>query len=219
MSHVCITEAPAQAGYEALRDASFRASYDDARDLWSEEPAMQPAVVGLLARLPQAARTLDIGAGRGRDSVRLLAAGHHVDAVDLVRTGDWDTIGVAYPGRACFVEGDFMTAELSGGYDGVLDNGCLHHQHPNAYPAYLQRLHTLTRPGATLVVSFFTPADGRDRGGLWLQHDGRLTKEFTAGEACALVEGCGWHPIVLDVVERASQSFHYLVVTAQRLET
>jgi len=79
MSHVAITEAPAQAGYDALRDASFRASYDDARDLWSDEPAMQPAVDRLLARLPQGARTLDIGAGRGRDSVKLLAAGHHVD--------------------------------------------------------------------------------------------------------------------------------------------
>jgi SAM-dependent methyltransferase len=216
MSHTCILEAPAQAGYDALRDASFRASYEGGRDLWSDETAMQPAVDGLLARLPRAARVLDVGAGRGRDAVRLLDRGHHVDAVDLVRTGDWDTIGMAYPGRMHFVEGDFMAAALEGGYHGLLDNGCLHHQHPSAYPAYLQRLHTLARAGATLVVSFFTPADGRDSGGLWLQHDGRLTKEFTAAEACALLEATGWRPLVLDVVERTSQRHHYLVVIAER---
>ena len=47
----------------------------------------------------------------------------------------------------------------------------------------------------------------------------RLTKEFTASEACSLLEASGWQPAVLDIVERSSQRHHYLVVIAERLET
>ena len=218
MTHACIHEEPAAAGYDELLGRSFREAYVDGGDVWSDEPAMESAVERLLARLPQAAHVLDVGAGRGRDAVALLAAGHRVDAVDLVMTSDWSTILRRWPERAACLEGDFMAVALHGTYDGLLDNGCLHHQHPSAYPAYLAKLWAHARPGATLVVSFFTPADGRTKGDLWLQHDGRLTKEFSDAEARALLQAAGWQTLDSCVVPRESQHYHYLVVTARREE-
>jgi SAM-dependent methyltransferase len=172
----------------------------------------------LIARLPHPGVVLDVGAGRGRDAVELLDAGHRVDAVDLVATDDWSAIRRRWPGQAAFIEGDVLAVTLAGPYDGILDNGCLHHQHPSAYPRYLGKLSSHARPRATLVVSFFTPADGRSRGGLWQQNDGRLTKEFTEAEARAVLRGAGWQALDCLAVPRASERYHYLVVTAERLE-
>jgi len=216
MSHVCIEEAPAETGYEELLDRSFRRSYDEGRDIWSDEPAMEVCVQRLLARLPQQGAALDVGAGRGRDAVALLGAGHRVDAVDLVATDDWAAIGDRWPGQVAFIAGDVLAVALGGPYDGILDNGCLHHQHPSAYGRYLAKLAAHAKPGATLVVSFFTPADGRCSGGLWQQHDGRLTQEFTEAEARTLLRGAGWQAVDCLAVPRASARYHYLVVTAER---
>jgi len=216
MSHTCITEAPEAVGYDELLDRSFRRSYDEGRDIWSDEPAMEVCVQRLLARLPQRGAVLDVGAGRGRDAVALLGAGHRVDAVDLVATDDWAAIAKRWHGQTAFIEGDVLAVRLAGPYDGILDNGCLHHQHPSACKRYLAKLAAHAKPGATLVVSFFTPADGRSQGGLWQQHDGRLTQEFTEAQARALLHGAGWQALDCLAVPRASARYHYLVVTAER---
>lgn len=218
MSHTCITEAPDAQGYEELLDRSFRHSYGQGRDSWTAEPAMEITVQRLLASLSRPGTVLDVGAGRGRDAVELLKAGHRVDAVDLVATDDWAELSGRWPGQLTFIEGDLTKVALGGPYDGILDNGCLHHQHPSAYPRYLGKLSAHARPGATLVVSFFTPADGRANGGLWMQHDGRLTKEFTEAEARTVLRDAGWQALDCLAVPRASQRYHYLVVTAERLE-
>jgi SAM-dependent methyltransferase len=179
---------------------------------------MEATVQRLLARLRRPGLVLDVGAGRGRDALALLGAGHRVEAVDLVATDDWMAIEQAWPECATFIEGDVLAVPLGGPYDGILDNGCLHHQHPSAYAGYLAKLATHAKPGATLVVSFFTPADGRTSGGLWLQHDGRLTKEFTEAEVRALLRDSGWHAVDCAPVPRTSGKSHYLVVTAERRE-
>lgn len=215
MSHVVVESAPQAAGYDEVLGRSFRDSYLDAGDVWSDEPAMGAAVSKLIDVLAPDSHVLDVGAGRGRDTLALLAAGHRVDAVDLVATSDWPPIRRQWPGRVAFIEGGFMAASLGGPYDGLLDNGCLHHQHPDTWPAYLQRLRALARPGATLVVSFFTPAGDERAGALWMQHDGRLTRDFSHAEAHALLRGNGWHVESSTVVPRASSSHHYLVVSAR----
>lgn len=218
MSHTLTDRPPALADYPDLLINSFRSSYDEQQDIWSDEPAMREVVPALLAHLHADSHVLDVGAGRGRDTLALVAAGHRVTAIDLVATPEWQAIERDAGGRVRFIEGDLSGVALADGYDAVLDNGCLHHQHPDAYPAYLRRLWDHAVAGAWLAVSFFTPAPAVDApsGRLWTKHDGRLTRDFTTAEACALLESAGWRIERTLPIARASDAHHYLLVIGRK---
>jgi len=216
MSHVTTDVPPSQDGYQDVLGSSFEASYNTVGDVWSEEPAMREVLPLLLGRLRPGSHVLDVGAGRGRDTLQMLQAGHRVDALDLVATSDWAALTARWPERLAFIQGELLTVQLERRYDAVLDNGCLHHQHPDAYEAYLHKLWQCTQPAAVLVVSFFTPSGAAAAGTLWVQHDGRLTRDFTEAEARALLQSTGWEVEQVAVVPRQSGAHHYQVVVARR---
>lgn len=218
MTHTLTEQPPESAEYAGLLFNSFKSSYEIQDDIWSDEPAMRLVVPALLDHLHADSHVLDVGAGRGRDSQTLLEAGHRVTAIDLVVTPEWQSIERDAKGRATFIEGDLSSAVLPGRYDAVLDNGCLHHQHPDAYAAYLRRLWDHAVERAWLAVSFFTPAPalGVLKGRLWVKHDGRLTRDFTTDEACALLESTGWGVERALAIPRTSDAHHYLLVIARR---
>lgn len=218
MSHTLTKRPPTSESYPDLLFKSFKFSYDEQQDIWSDEPAMRVVVPALGEHLRPDSHVLDVGAGRGRDSLALFAAGHRVTAIDLVVTPEWRTIERDTNGRARFIEGDLSSVVLPDRYDAVLDNGCLHHQHPDAYLAYLRRLWDHAVDGAWLAVSFFTPAPAvhATKGRLWTKHDGRLTRDFTAGEACELLESAGWLVERTLPIARASDAHHYLLVIGRK---
>jgi len=216
MSHVTIDVSPSLEGYQDVLGSSFKASYNTADDVWSDEPAMRKVLPLLLERLNPDSHVLDVGAGRGRDTLQMLQAGHSVDALDLAVTSDWAALIACWPERLSFIEGELLTVQLERRYDAVLDNGCLHHQHPESYEAYLRKLWQYTLSDGVLVVSFFTPSGVANAGTLWLQHDGRLTRDFTEAEARALLQTAGWMVEQTAVVPRQSGAHHYLVVVARR---
>jgi len=217
MSHVTIDAPPSSEGYQDVLGSSFKASYNTADDVWSDEPAMRKVLPLLLEHLRPDSHVLDVGAGRGRDTLQMLQAGHSVDALDLAATSDWAALIACWPERLSFIEGELLTVQLERRYDAVLDNGCLHHQHPESYEAYLRKLWQYTLPDGVLVVSFFTPSGEANAGTLWLQHDGRLTRDFIEAEACALLQTAGWMVEQTAVVPRQSGAHHYLVVVARRV--
>lgn len=216
MSHTATDRPPDKAGYQEVLGRSFESSYTRADDIWSAEAAMDQVAPLLLDRLGGDSYVLDVGSGRGRDTLSLLRAGHRVDAIDLLAMPEWSWIESQWAGRVVFMKGDFLGVRLGHGYHGVLDNGCLHHQHPDTYHPYLQKMWMHSVPGATLVLSLFTPAQARGHGTLWIQHDGRLTRDFSEGEARAMLSNAGWEAETAIVVERGSASHHYLVVIARR---
>jgi SAM-dependent methyltransferase len=210
-------EAPSAADdYGRLLRGSFSSAYDGDRDVWSDEPAMREVVSLLLGELAPESDVLDVGAGRGRDTRALLQAGHRVDAIDLIATPDWEALSQRWPERLRFIQGDLMGSALDRVYGGVLDNGCLHHQHPDVYGRYLRRLHALTRERGIMVVSFFLPRTSVETGRLWSQDDGRMTREFTEAEARALLVGSGWRVQRAAVLPRTKGVHHYLAMVCER---
>lgn len=119
----------------------------------------------VLSHLPtSAARVLDIGAGSGRDAVWLAAQGHSVVAVEPVRQMFQ---GVEGGSGITWVESQLP--ELAGleGYDHAFDlilvSAVWHHIPPAAREGALGRMASLSRDGATLLMSLRhgPDADGR----------------------------------------------------------
>lgn len=216
MSHTISVTPPPTEGYQDVLGKSFHNSYQTADDVWTGEAAMRKVLPLLLERVGADSLLLDIGAGRGRDTQQMLAAGHRVDALDMVATEEWQAMVQQAAPRLQFMQGDLMALQLSRQYDGMLDNGCLHHQHPDAYAAYLKQLMQHCKPGGVLVVSFFTPSADAEAGTLWVQHDGRLTRDFTSAEAGALLQQQGWQVEACHLIPREVGSHHYLAVVCRR---
>ncbi|WP_367129716.1 MULTISPECIES: class I SAM-dependent methyltransferase [Streptomyces] len=199
-----------------LRDAFVR-RYEDGADSWSEEPAMRELVPLLCTELAAGSSVIDIGAGRGRDMELLLAAGHRVTAVDLVRLPDWDDIARRYGAAASFEVGDFADmADAAHIYDAAVDNGVLHHQAPAAYAQYLANVRRRLRPGGLLAVSLFTTAEELAEGVLNRAEDGRLSRWFNEREATELLAGAGFTVTAVRTVRRELPGLAYLLVLARR---
>lgn len=220
--------------YASLLYGSFADRYERGADGWTTEAAMTTAVDVLLAGLqhvgPQRAgcdragapsTVVDIGAGRGRDTARLAAAGHHVVAVDVVDLADsavdgladdWANLRARFGGAVRFLAGDFSSVAVAhgpaGGFAALLDNGCLHHQHPDRFDAWLDHGRRLLQPGGLWVVSVFEAPDeqgsGRrpEHGGLFVTRDGRINKEFGLAELTNLFARHRFSPLTVRRVSR-----------------
>ncbi|MET9529908.1 class I SAM-dependent methyltransferase [Streptomyces sp. NPDC006649] len=211
-------EAPLDAsGYADALHSDFRHHYADGRDVWTGEAAMREAPRQLLDALGRAAglHVLDLGSGRGRDAEILLDGGQRVTGVDLVASPEWADITERGDGRARFLATAVTDLPGTAEYDAALDNGCLHHQHPDAYGPYLRRVRELLRPHALFVVSVFQ-APG-ETGGLYTNAGKRLYREFTAGELTALLGAEGFEPVELNQVPRGIKDLTYLVGTFRRV--
>ncbi|MCF3100350.1 class I SAM-dependent methyltransferase [Streptomyces roseoverticillatus] len=200
---------------EVLREAFVR-RYEEGADSWSEEPAMRELVPLLCTELAAGSSVIDIGAGRGRDAELLLAAGHRVTAVDLVRLPDWDAMARRYGAAVSFEVGNF--ADMAGDpvYDAAVDNGVLHHQDPADYARYLANVRRRLRPGGLLAVSLFTTAEGLAEGVLHRAEDGRLSRWFSEREAAELLAGAGFTVTAVRTVRRELPGLAYLLVLARR---
>jgi len=196
--------------YAAVLHSDFVSSYRDGRDVWTDETAMRVASAILHAHLGAPADILDAGAGRGRDTAYFLEHGHRVTAVDLVETPEWTQLAQRWGERVRFHTCPIIELEGSAGFDGVLDNGCLHHQHPDAYRTYLAHVHALLRPDGLFTISVFE-SDGPGR--LYENHAQRLYREFSESELSELLRTANFVPVDSQRVPRSRCGLHYLVMT------
>lgn len=205
--------------YHSVLEASFASWYDRGRDAWSSEQAMRGAARYLLAQLAPGVphHVLDIGTGRGRDVELFLEAGHRSTGVDVVELEDWAALRARWGDRVTLIKCAFQELQTDQRFTAALDVGCLHHQEPSDYPAYLVKLHTLLVPGAPCVFSVFTPNDTQaERGDVLTLPDRRINRELTEREmqTCLSAAGFTWreaHRWPRDKIEGC-----YLVILCER---
>ncbi|MGW7574682.1 SAM-dependent methyltransferase [Streptomyces sp. NPDC054765] len=204
--------------YPSVLAEDFATRYTEGRDSWTAEPAMQHAVRNLVLALGDhpGRHILDVGTGHGRDAAELLRAGHRVTGIDLVPSPQWAEVRSAWGDRARFLTTDLLSFPDDVVYDAVLDNGCMHHQHPDLYGAYIGRLWQAVRSGGLLLVSVFGAREAQ--GATYLSNDRRLCREFTEDELSALFGRHGFTLTTCRSVPRALPGRHYLLATFRRDE-
>lgn len=213
------TPPPDESAYADVLRSDFHDHYANGRDVWTAEDAMREAPRLLLRALRDRAdaHVLDIGTGHGRDAAILCDAGCRVTGIDLVESPEWAALTARSQGRARFAVCSLADLDGTAVHDAVLDNGCLHHQHPDGYGRYLDRVRELLRPGGLFTVSVFRSADGPGR--LFANGARRLYREFTETELTELVTGHGFAPVEVRLVPRGAAGLHYLVGTYRAVGT
>jgi SAM-dependent methyltransferase len=156
---------PASTEYAHYRDAvadSFAGWYDDGRDSWTDA-ATNDRVTEFVVRwapAPLAARALrilDVGCGRGHQSVTLAERlGADVTGLDLLDV--WDAPEPSR-GSAALDPVDFLGFRGSQ-LDLLVDNGCLHHQRSEDWLAWVEHGASMLRRGGIWVVSCFLSPTG-----------------------------------------------------------
>ena len=132
--------------------------------------APHPMVAALAGQLPAGARVLDVAAGRGRQTLPLLAAGYQVTAVDVSAVG-LDCLAAKRPQGLTPVVCD-LTGALPGALDGPFDAiVCVDYRDPALWPL----LHTRLRAGGVLLVSIATIAN--------LERNASPSRRFLAQDA------------------------------------
>lgn len=207
---VLTAELPSADGYLETMRSCFAHTYAGGSDVWTDEPAMAHAAKALADLLPPAAHVLDIGAGRGRDSRFLAQLGHHVTAVDIVDTFAVDASDL--DGSVRFIPGTPADLAPRARFDGVLDNGCLHHQHPDHLPDYLAAVARRLTPDGRYVVSVFSRTDGDrvDR----ITDRGRLNLELAPAALEGALAAAGLRVIGRQEVHRSDPGRSYSILTA-----
>jgi SAM-dependent methyltransferase len=139
----------------------YRAFYLLRLRVWerSAPPRDVAALVEGPAALPPG-RALDVGCGSGTDSIYLAQHGWDVTGVDIV--GEAVELArrraTSANVRVKFVQGDATRLRdlgLDGGFDLIVDFGCMHTLPADLRPAYVQSVSDVARPGATLLLYGF----------------------------------------------------------------
>lgn len=137
---------------------SFEDWYKFGRDIWSSEHQMRQFINIVTSSLPVHSdmSALDIGAGRGNDSLHLVSLGYQVTAIDICRMEEWDSIEVDYSSKISFIKSDFIQWDnICNKYDLIIDNGCFHHQHPDLLLIYLEKIKRYLKPNGTFAINIF----------------------------------------------------------------
>ncbi|QUH03562.1 class I SAM-dependent methyltransferase [Saccharopolyspora erythraea] len=196
---VLSAEAPVPADdYGSTLLADFTDVYRRGADGWSREQAMRETLRFVVEALggEVADRTvLDVGCGVGVDVERMAEMGARSVGLDLVRSAEWDRITAEHPAVG-FVQGDLVElfhrgALAEDAFDAVLDNGCMHHQHPDRVGLFFDAMRGVLRAGGVLVTSVFGAAKDK-RGALMRNEASRLFRDFTRDELVELGRAHGF---------------------------
>jgi len=206
-----MTESPGQY-LGVLRDA-FAKHYREESDEWTRDPAMRvfPALVQGYLKLPESSRVLDIGCGCGADVEYLSRLFSQVTGVDLFGHEDWIAIS-ARRRNAAFQAIPFLAFNADQTFDLALDNGCLHHQHPDEYIDYLGHIARLLVPEGFLALSTFRN-DAQDT---FIDGNGRRHRYFRDHELHELLNAAGFEIMHEDDIYRIAKGDYYRLTYARR---
>lgn len=186
---------PLQSDYTEYRErvrGSFDTWYDAGRDSWTGTPTNSRVTEFTVGSAPLATpghrrRVLDIGCGRGHQTAEL-AERLDAEVVGLDLLDVWDAPAVRR-GTVVFHHGDFLEFG-DGPMDLLVDNGCLHHQRPEEWSAWVEHGSSLLGDTGVWVVSFFLSPHG-DVVNKALP-DGRHNWWLTEESVCRLFTGHGF---------------------------
>lgn len=138
----------------------FRIFYRLGFTPWDGHPLAE-SLQRLVAELPPGA-ALDVGCGTGDTSIYLAQHGWRVTGVDFVPKAVEKARAKA---AATGVSVDFRCADatrltsegVGGGFDLIVDNGCLHGMSEDDRGAYVREITATAAPGARLLLVEFTP--------------------------------------------------------------
>jgi len=136
-------------------------------------------------------RILDIGCGEGRHTLLFAGAGYTAIGTDLqplaIQRAREFARSEKLKGRFKFVLGDvFALPFRPGGFDVIIDYGCLHHVMKKDFPRYLENTLPLLRSGGYFLLSCFSskfkhhPGERRTRD--WMVHRNHYDRFFRKGD-------------------------------------
>ena len=207
--------------YQKDMHQSFRWRYDNDQDAWSADPGLL-ASAQKVNELAQAKNwhVLDIGIGAGNPAVALLQAGHGVVGVDLFSHKRWPLLLDHWQDKLTLTEQDFNDWQYVGEkFDAALDNGCMHHQHPDLYPHYLQKVNGLLKPDGYFVLNTYLELnDELEQGHIEYTDNNRICKYFTVPEITQLFADHGFQVLEYEKIFRPNMDEYYLLITARVLK-
>ncbi|MDX1902329.1 MAG: class I SAM-dependent methyltransferase [Gammaproteobacteria bacterium] len=166
--------------YKKILTSAFKSHYLESSDEWTNDPELRsiPSLIqGFLKIHQHPLNILDLGCGTGNDCEYFARLGNTVLGVDLYPHDYWDTVQSRYHATR-FICDEFSQTSFNTTFDIILDNGCFHHQHPNTYEKYLQKIHTLLNSHGHFVLSTFKAHHNRMK----TDPKGRLHKYFNDDE-------------------------------------
>jgi cyclopropane fatty-acyl-phospholipid synthase-like methyltransferase len=201
--------------YRGALNTSFVHRYSHGEDEWSWDIGMAKAARVFLEALGPTPNQnlLDAGVGRARDASEFILAGHRVTGLDIVENSSWPLLRKRWGDRLTLVCSALQDWQPPEGdvFDGVLDNGCFHHQHPGEWRTYLSTIRQYSRPGALIGLNVFGVDASNPTPG-WREMDNqRQGYFFTQQSVRETLEGFGfiWQELV--VIERQHGEAVYLL--------
>jgi 2-polyprenyl-3-methyl-5-hydroxy-6-metoxy-1,4-benzoquinol methylase len=166
----------------ASRQFLFRILYGIGLTPWDGHP--QSAMVRQLVEgtdLQPPGSALDVGCGTGNTSIYLAQHGWQVTGVDFTpKALDKARAKARAAGAAVdFIHADvthLSQAGISGPFELIVDNGCLHGMSDHDRDLYIQEITAAATPGARLTVAGFTRGGGVGPVGI---DQGEIERRFT----------------------------------------
>lgn len=210
--------------YQNLSE-KFLVQYDENADVWSGEEQMR-AFASFALQPPNllvaGTRAIDVGAGRGRDTLFLLERGFRVVALDLFRMPEWSEIEKKYPGLVEFASEGLLNYEPSVDYEQaalVIDNGCYHHQSKDVQSEYLAKINRMLLLGGRLAINVFACRGKLSQETIVLK-DGRPLHVYDENKIRSEISAAGFLVSQVKIALRPDSAFpyDYLYVNAEKVE-
>lgn len=197
--------------YNNNLEVTYKKMYSEAKDVWTHEEEMRIAPKLLLSLLSanRTHRILDIGCGAGIDTAFFASQGMESYGIDIVINKSWNDYQEQY-NNANFAQQsiyDFHTQDIL--FDGILDNGCMHHHHPDTFKEYFNKIdQLLVKNGVLLISTFYTGVSEQN-----LDNNGRIMRSFTSEELKTLVMNNSntLDPLGYKVIPRSQSGKSYLL--------
>ncbi len=171
--------------YIAVLQNAFNKHYHEGSDVWSDDPEMRvvPSLIQGQLKLPATTIALDIGCGIGWDTDYFSRIYQQATGIDLYQHENWVTLQKKRLNVAFYQTG-YFEFDPGQSFDLILDNGCFHHQHPEHYQAYLDKVTTMLAAGGWYAISTFK----NDTKTKYWDPNGRLHRYFTDVEFSETLE-------------------------------
>lgn len=200
--------------YNSILTNIYKKIYTLKKDVWSHEKEMRFASIivnNLFGKNIVSKKILDIGCGIGIDSVNFAQNGADVIGIDIIKHEQWSEYQ-SYLDKLSFIEGSFLEVDFDCTFDGVIDNGCLHHQHSKILDNYLNKVYSVLKKDGFFVISTFFNCISTMR----YDSEGRIMRSYSIEGLKSLVEKAGFIFLNSHIVERHLYKSSFLICSFKK---